>query len=33
MWKLVWLKSGGPQMTVGDEMSGGNWRCSWFVAT
>ncbi len=30
---VVWLKSGSPQMTVGDEMNGGNWRCSWFVGT
>ncbi len=29
---IVWLKSGGPKMTVKLKIAGG-WLCSWFVGT
>lgn len=28
---VVWLKSGGPKMTVGVEYAAGEFYCSWFV--
>lgn len=30
---VVYLKSGSPAMTVGNEMSNSNWQCSWFHGT
>lgn len=29
---IVWLKSGGPMMTVKYLSQEGLWRCSWFVS-
>lgn len=29
--KIVWLKSGGPAMTVKEPNGYGKWICSWFV--
>jgi uncharacterized protein YodC (DUF2158 family) len=28
---VVQLKSGGPKMTLGEEMSGGDWAVHWFL--
>jgi uncharacterized protein YodC (DUF2158 family) len=29
----VQLKSGGPIMTLGNEMAAGGWKCQWFSGT